>query len=157
MKKIIIPIVLCIIVGFLFGKIMFSQYENEDAEFTSSNPKSERVYFIQAGVYSNIENMKEAFNSTENYIYRLEDNKYHVYVAMTKEKDNVEKLKNYYEKKYSIYVKEIEISNNAFLDILSQYDLLLKEATTDESIYTIEKSLLAKYEELKDENKGNTN
>jgi len=159
MKKIIVPILSCVLVGFLFCNIMFNQYEKDEIVNTSSNVISENVYFIQVGVYSEEENMKKAMENTSKYIYQKENDKYHVYVGMTKEQENVNKLKGYFEKQsYNVYVKEIQVTNRAFLDMLAQYDLLLKEATSDESISTVQKSVLAKYEELlDDENKGNTN
>ena len=158
MKKIIVPILSCVLVGFLFCNIMFNQYEKDEILNTSSDAISEKVYFIQVGVYSSLENMKTAMEKTSNYIYQKENDKYNVYVGMTKEKENIEKLKGYFERKsYNIYIKEITVTNRAFLDMLAQYDLLLKEATSDESISTVQKSVLAKYEELLgNENKGNT-
>ena len=83
-----------------------------------------------------------------NYVYQLIDNKYYVYVGMTRNKDNIEKLKKYFKSlSYDIYVKEITV-NGEFAENLSQYDLLLDEATTNESISTILKTTLAKFEEF---------
>lgn len=157
MKKIIVPIFSCILVGFLFGKIMFNQYNSDNTIKTSVSDINSLVYFIQVGAYSTIDNMKEAMKDTTNYVYMQKDNKYYAFVGMTKEKNNVDKLKKYFEEqKYSVYIKEIVIDNSSFLDVLSQYDLLLNEAESNESISTIEKSVLAKYEELNVQNKGNS-
>lgn len=153
MKKVIVPIFSCILVGFLFGKIMFNQYDKDNTAKTSVSDVNSLVYFMQVGAYSSEDNMKEAMKDTTNYVYMQKDNKYYVFVGMTKEKNNVEKLKKYFEdQKYSVYVKEIIIDNSSFLDVLSQYDLLLNEALSNESISTIEKSVLAKYEELNVQN-----
>ena len=57
MKKNIIWIGSCIIVGLLMGKIMFDQYDQVQSKKVSANV-NEKVYFFQVGVYSSLENMK---------------------------------------------------------------------------------------------------
>ena len=42
----------------------------------------------------------------------------------------------------------MNLDHSGFLENLSQYDLLLKEAKTNQEIREINKSILAKYEEL---------
>ncbi len=131
------------------GTYMFSQYDKKKIEKVSTGAKyiNQTIYAFQYGVYSNKENMLNNLKNV-NYVYQLIDNKYYVYVGMTKNKDNIEKLKNYFKSlSYDIYVKEITV-NGEFAENLSQYDLLLDEATTNESISTILKTTLAKFEEF---------
>lgn len=134
------------------GHIMFNQYdkdEKKEAKEVSAIQKSANLYFVQVGVYSKIENMKSAMENIESYIYTEQDGKYYVYIGITGNEENLQKLKGYFEKQsYNIYIKEIMIENSAFLEVLSQYEQLLKEATDDESIKSIIKGVLAKYEEL---------
>lgn len=128
---------------------MFSQYNKNEVEPVSTESKyiNQTIYIFQYGVYSNKENMINNLNKI-NYVYEVLDNKYYVYVGMTKNKDNVDKLKNYFKSlSYDIYVKELEV-NGEFAENLSQYDLLLNEAVTNESISTILKTTLSKFEEL---------
>lgn len=131
------------------GTYMFSQYDKNEIEPVSAESKyiTETIYAFQYGVYSNKENMISNLNNI-NYVYELLDNKYYVYVGMTKNKDNIDKLKNYFKSlSYDIYVKEINV-NGEFAENLGQFDLLLDEAVTNESISTILKTTLAKFEEL---------
>ena len=131
------------------GTYMFSQYNKNEVEPVSAESKyiNQTIYIFQYGVYSNKENMINNLNKI-NYVYELLNNKYYVYVGMTKNKDNIDKLKNYFKSlSYDIYVKELEV-NGEFAENLSQYDLLLNEAVTNESISTILKTTLSKFEEL---------
>lgn len=139
------------------GVYMFSQYDKENIENVSltSNYINQKIYVFQYGVYSNKNNMINNLKDI-NYTYQLIDNKYYVYVGMTKNKENIEKLKKYFKSlSYNIYLKEIEVDGE-FVETLEQYDLLLDEAITNESISTILSTTLAKFEEY-NENKGNTN
>ena len=139
------------------GVYMFSQYDKENIENVSltSNYIDQKIYVFQYGVYSNKNNMINNLKNI-NYTYQLIDNKYYVYVGMTKNKENIEKLKKYFKSlSYNIYLKEIKVDGE-FVETLEQYDLLLDEAITNESISTILSTTLAKFEEF-NENKRNTN
>ena len=157
MKKNLYLLLSCIIVGLFMGVYMFSQYDKENIENVSLSSKyiDQKIYVFQYGVYSNKNNMINNLKNI-NYTYQLIDNKYFVYVGMTKNKENIEKLKKYFKSlSYNIYVKEIEVDGE-FVETLEQYDLLLDEAVTNESISTILSTTLAKFEEF-NENKRNTN
>ena len=144
--KNIFPVVLCILVGFFMGTFLFNQYN------TKVDPVSltgENLYFIQAGVFSSEDQMKEAMKDTSYYIYTKENNMYYSYVGITKNKKNLEKLQEFYKSaSYDIYVKEIFVSNLSFLTVLDQYELLLEETTDNNVIKSIENQVINKYEEL---------
>ena len=54
--KSVIPAILCILVGFFMSNFMFNQYDkNIETVFNEKN----KVYFLQIGVYSSRDNMKE--------------------------------------------------------------------------------------------------
>lgn len=131
------------------GKIMFDQYDNKDTKKVSTTNVSENVYFFQAGVYSNLENMKNATSSYHSYSYLKENDKYYVFLGITKNEENKEKLKKYFEElALDVYIKQITMDNAGFLENLDQYDILLKTAKTKEEIQAVNDSILAKYEEL---------
>lgn len=151
MKKNINLVLFCVIIGLFMGTYMFSQYDKEKIENISLTSKyiNQNIYAFQYGVYSNKENM---INNLKNikYTYQLIDNKYYVYVGMTTKKENIDKLKNYFNSlSYNIYLKEINVSGE-YAEKLSQYDLLLDEATTNESISTILSTTLEIFEETND-------
>lgn len=147
--KFIFPLVLAIGIGFVYGKLMFNQYDSASSIKTVFNDKSEKLYFIQQGVYSSKESMEKNTTNFPYYIYDLIDNQYHVYIGITKLAENAEKLKEYFEKKgYIIYVKELNVNNQEFLDSIDSYDELLSKTNDGKAIETILNQVLVKYEEL---------
>lgn len=144
--KNIFPVVLCILVGFFMGNFMFKQYKS-DTDLVSLT--GENLYFLQTGVYSSLDSMKEAMKNTSYYIYTKENDVYYSYIGITKNKNNLEKLKGFYKQEgYDIYVREIFVSDISFLTVLEQYDNLLLETTDNNILKSIEEQVLNKYEEL---------
>jgi hypothetical protein len=152
----LIPIGLAIIIGFLMGKFMFGQYDTDKIIIPVFN-QSQTLYFIQYGAYSTFDSMNEEADKLSSYIYSIEDGKYHVYIGITKSKENSAKLEGYFnEKEYSTYVKQLNVSNKQFVDILQQYDALLEKTIDNKSISLICSKVLTKYKELVIDN-GNEN
>jgi len=145
MKKAIFIIVLAVITGVLFSKMLFKGYEAAQV-----SKEIENIYFIQQGVYSNYSNMVKNTEKLEAYTYEKIDNKYYVYVCFTTDKNNVEIIEKYFKSlNYSIYAKEKKIDNIKFLNILREYDYLMNAITKEETIKNICKNLVKKYEEYK--------
>ncbi len=148
MKKYLFPIISSLILGYILATLLFKQYEY-DTDIKTVFNNGVKVYFLQQGVYSSVDSMKENMSSFNYYIYSFENDKYYTYIGITKNNDNLTKLKGYYESKgYSIYVKEVDINNNAFITILEQYDNLLATTDSEDTINAIMMQALAKYEEL---------
>lgn len=144
--KNIFPVVLCILIGFFMGNFMFNQYQKDTDTVALTG---ENLYFLQAGVFSSLESMKESMKDFSYYIYTKENNMYYSYVGIVKNEKNLQKLKDYFRKTgYDIYVREIFISNISFLTVLDQYEMLLNETTDEKIIKSIENQVLSKYEEL---------
>ncbi len=147
MKNFLIPIILAVLIGFFMAKLVFSQYETSELQTVFN--ESETVSMIQVGVYSSKESMEENTKDFAYYIYNLDQDMYYVYVGMTKNSSNLDKLKSYYQNLgYDIYIKEIKVDNEEFLSILDQYDNLLSKTEDQETIKTICSKVLQKYEEL---------
>lgn len=158
MKKNLILIIVCLGLGIYMGYIMFDSYKKEETKPVSISSKINKLYFIQIGVYSNLDDMKQKLSNIENYTYTKENDLYHVYVGITKNEENKEKIKEYFNKLgYDTYVKEFEIENENFNEVLTQYDILLKETNDEKTIATVCNQILNKYEELvvNAESKGN--
>ncbi len=148
MKKYLFPIISSLVIGYILANLLFKQYEYDKNIKTVFN-NGVTVYFLQQGVYSSVDSMKENMGSFNYYIYSFENDKYYSYVGITKSKDNLTKLKGYYESKgYTIYVKEINVNNNSFITILEQYDNLLATTDNEDTINAIMMQALSKYEEL---------
>jgi hypothetical protein len=146
MKKIIIPLISAIVIGLLLGKYFFSQYEGKIEKVFQSD---EKIYVLQQGVYSSIENVKKYVTKLDYYITHHDGDYYRVYAAITHNKDNVSRLEEYFVSKGNdIYVREVTTNNMEFLELLKQYDLLFESSNGDNELLQIEKQVLSKYEEL---------
>lgn len=137
----------CILLGFMLGNFMLKQYKTV-GETEPVSKTVDTVYFFEHGIYTSQEEMKEKTVSIPYYIYREDAGKYYVYVGMTANEKNKEKLTKYFNGLgYATNVKEYIVHSEAFLEVLSQYDLML-EQTDGDTIAAIESQVLGKYEEL---------
>lgn len=148
MKKYIYSIFLAILVGLAFGKFMLNQYQNPNSIIPVIS-NSFKIYFLELGSYDSEEQMKKSTSEFPYYIYMLKNGKYYVYIGITKNEENLEKIKGYYEEKgYVITVRDYKIENEAFLTVLEQYDTLLLESEDASIIEGVCSQVLTKYEEL---------
>lgn len=148
MKKYITTFFIALLIGLVIGRFILNQYTFE-GKIVPTFKTSNTVYFIQQGVYSSKESMESSTTALPYYIYNIEDNKYYVYIGITENSENVDKIKGYYEDLgYITYVKEFNINDDDFITVLKQYDSLLKESTDEEVIGTVCSQVLNKYEEL---------
>lgn len=159
MKKLMFPVFCSLFLGVMMGYYLFHEYDSTVKIKPVFQETSEKVYFFQLGVYSDLESVQNSTRSFTNYIYALENSQYHVYVALTKSSKNVEKLKGYFkEKGYDIYVKEMVISSEEYLDKLTQYDQVLEKTTEKEAIENVVDKILTEYKEMViDRGKNETN
>lgn len=145
--KTMFPVIMCILVGFFMSNFMFKQYNSDETILVSG--EKEGLYFLQVGVYSSEESMKDNLKNTETYIYEKADNLYYAYVGIIKSEENLNKLKGYFEDlDYVIYSKVKNVENKAFLEVLNQYEIMLKETSDSKTIKTIANQIISKYEEL---------
>ena len=155
MKRYFGSIFLSLVVGIYLGKFILNQYSDFNVFPVSFNYSN--AYFLQQGVYTNVDVMKDSMSVFNYYIYDVEDDGYHTYVGITKNYENALKVKEFFNKKgYDIYIRENSINSEKFLSVLSQYDILLSEAS-DDTVDSICNQILSSYEELViDENNGDT-
>lgn len=148
MKKYIISILFATVIGFGFGKFMITQYQNP-SNIIPVMLNSYKAFFLELGIYDTEAQMNENTINFPYYIYMIKDDKYYVYISITGNENNLNKLKGYYEEKgYIINVREYEIDNEAFLTILNQYDNLLLQSNDNSIIDSISSQILNKYEEV---------
>ena len=127
---------------------MLSLYQNPN-DIIPVMGQAFKIKFLELGTYDTEEEMKEDTVKFPYYIYMLKDNKYSVYIAITKNEENLNRIKGYYEEKgYITNVREFKVDNEAFLVILEEYDNLLKESEDDTIIDAVCSQVLIKYEEL---------
>ena len=147
MKKYLLPVSISLILGISMAYFIIRQYETMPALAVSS--EAESLYYIQRGVYQDMDTMSDNMKDFTNYIYNVEDNQYHSYIGITTSKDNASKIQNYYkEAGYETKIEERITDNKDFINILKQYDELLAKTDDSESVKVICNQVLAKYEEL---------
>ncbi len=147
MKKYLFPIFVSLILGTFMAYFIIRQYEDMPALAVSS--EAETLYYIQRGVYTDMNGMTDSMKDFTHYIYNVEDNQYYAYIGITTSKENALKIQNYYKSLgYDTFLKEKITDNDDFISILKQYDELLSKTDDNESIKVICNQVLAKYEEL---------
>ena len=143
-KKIILSVVFTMLLGIATAKVVYSKTISSDDKKSNNT-----VYFLQLGVYTNKNSMQLDTKSIENKIVTQENDKYYVYVGISKSKKNLEKISKLYKNDgYSLYIKEMSVLNNEFLVNLEQFDKLIESAKTNEEINTINMVILYSYEEM---------
>ena len=128
-KGIFLPLVISIIFGFICGKLVYSVY-GDDIENKLSSSK---LYLVQNGEYLTYDNMREE-NNGNNYVYYKDDDGYKTVVGITKNEDNIDKIKSLYND--DLQVMEYYISTDLLNDKQREYDLMLSN-TSD--IYEVKK------------------
>ena len=147
MKKTTILYILgAILIGVFIGKYVYNGYKNETKE--AFKDMNENIYLLQYGVYSSNDSMVENTKNLKNYFYYIENNKYHVIIGVTLDKDLKDKIKKANSIDNDIYIKKVSINNDEFIESLKQYDNLIKNTEDKTTILTAEKQRLSKYEEL---------
>ena len=109
----------------------------------------ELYYFVQEGVYSNKEVMNSDIKDIKNRAIINKNNKYYVYVGISKDLQIAKMIKKIYEDKgYQLYIKELNVNDKEFSNNTDQFDLLIKNSSNDEDILMIESVVLSNYEEI---------
>lgn len=145
-KKNLITVLFVIILGLISGKTLYNKISDV---YALNVKKEDRIYFLQLGVYKDMESMKYDTNMITDKLVIKEKNNYYVYIGLSKEKENLKKISSLYEKLgYNLYLYEKEVENDTFLTNLEQFDLLMKNAKTEEEIESINAVILSSYEEM---------
>lgn len=145
MKKTMLLAVVFVILGAVCGNYLYRKAPNSISVFQENNT----FYFLQEGIYSSKDIMQENVGDLANKLVVLEDNKYYVYVGITMDADNANKIKKIYQDMgYKIYVKTVNLDNEEFASNVSQFDLLVKESDAKDDILTVEEVVMANYEQI---------
>ena len=146
MKKTFLLSIIFIFFGVVSGYILNTHLHLNRIETFKEETK---YYFLQDGIYSNLDILKENTKNLDVKLINEEINKYYVYLAITTKEETAEKIKKIYDKKgYQTYIKEINLANEEFYNNVIQFDLLIEHTNKEEEILTIEEVVLANYEEI---------
>lgn len=145
MKKYIITILTSLLIGFFLSNYILKKYEQDPISLPIFN-ETETAYLIQQGVYSSFESMQNNTTNLTDYIYANIDGMFYVYIGMTLNEDNANKLQNYYkEKGITTILKTTTLTNTDLINSIKTYDTILNQTTDSTTIKEICKQILSKY------------
>ena len=140
-KKFLISIILVIILGIISAKSVYSLSEN-------INEKN-IYYFLQLGVYENLDDLNQDTKDIDDKIVLKEEKKFYVYVGISKNKNNLNKISNLYKNLgYNLIIKPKNIVSEEFKANLEQFDKLLKDTNDLEELKKIMSVILSSYQEM---------
>ena len=143
LNKVFIPIFLSIICGFLCGRLMFSIYEDKGSNIINSDI----IYLLEDTSYKDYNTMKSKENIS-NYIYYEDNGNYNTVIAMTKNKDNIDKIKSIYNK--DLNVTEYLLNDNDINNKIEEYDKKIVNTNDNEEIKTIVSEIIDTYKDKED-------
>lgn len=139
MKKIIKPFIVFII-GIICG--YYICFSNSIKEIFTTSYKA-----FQVGVYTSIDAANTYRTKYENSIVIKDNELYRVYVAILKDQNNIESMKNYLNNKgISYYLKDVEITDQNLKKEINEYENIMN--SKNEVVFLeINKMIIEKYEE----------
>ena len=144
MKKVIIRCLIFLIGGIVVGNHL---YQKVNPNLLNVFKEQDKYYCLQQGVYSSKDSMQKETRDISPKLVIEKDNKYYVYLAITGNKDNAEKLKMYLEEDgISSYLKEIKVESKDFINNVREFDILIENTNRKNEVYTIEEVVLSNYE-----------
>lgn len=142
--NIVVPILCAILLGYLCASFIFNQYGANSMVFNETG----NIYFLQCGAYKTKEASENEIQGIEEKITVKEGKNYYSYIGMTSNSNIAKSIqKKYKEKNIDIYIKEVQIENDDFINQIRQYDVLLESSNTFEEMNSVLKTILATYDE----------
>ena len=124
LKKAMMPVFLSIICGSICGRVVYKIYLGNNNFSYDGN----LIYLIQSGAYSTYDSMR-ANTIGYDYVYYEEDDLFKTVIGITKNMENIEKIKKVYDGE--IIISEYYTNNKELNNKIMEYDrLLLKEEDT---------------------------
>ena len=138
-KSFFLPVITAILIGCILGSYFYKTYKLN----LYDNLSSSRLYLIQNGEYDTIDVMRQE-NIGNDYIYYEDDNKYKTVIGITRNYDNIDKIKSLYSD--NLQVTEYYIATK-FLDTKQdEYDKLLLEASSLSEVKEVVGNILKLYQ-----------
>lgn len=145
-KSFFVTMIVAILLGSILGNFLFEQYKLESSEVVK---EVNSLYFIMEGSYSSLEQASNATKDIDVKLITKEDANYIVYLSITKDSNNLEKLEKLYKDlNINTTIKTMSVSNKEFLATLEQMDLLINNTKDNEEILSINEVVLANYQEF---------
>ena len=130
LKKAMLPVFLSVICGAICGQLVYKIYlGNTELSFGGNI-----IYLIQSGAYSSYDNMR-ANTIGYDYVYYEEDEMYKTIIGVTKNKNNIDKIKESYGSE--VIVNEYYTEDKELNSKINEYDTLLLKEENNEKIKEI--------------------
>lgn len=143
--KALVPIFFSILVGFLFGRVIFDNYSKKSVLAFN---EGEKVYLVKLASYDSLEEIE----NSKSLLVLSNDSSYNLYAGITKQKDNANKIINYYKDSYKdITIDTLYVNDLKFLTELKEYDKLVSIVNKKDDLISIESIILANYKEVLNE------
>lgn len=140
-KKYILSIIIVIFLGIISAKSVYS--------LSNSINDKNTYYFLQLGVYDDIDTLNNDTKNIDDKLVLKEDNKYSVYVGISKNKKYLKSISNLYNNLgYNLLIKNKKVINEEFKVNLEQFDKLLKNTNDLEELKKIMSVILSSYQEM---------
>ena len=140
-KKFVISIVIVIFLGIISARSVYSLSNQTEDKYT--------YYFLQLGVYDDIDSLNDDTKIVEDKIVLKEKDKYYVYVGISKDKNILNRISDLYKNYgYNLLIKNKKITNEEFIINLEQFDKLLKQTNELEELKKIMAVILSSYQEM---------
>jgi len=140
LKNIFLPLIFATICGFFSARIVFNLYHKEVNNYLTSS----KIYLLQNGEYNTYEEMRQQ-NLGNNYVYYEDNKKYKSIVGITKEENNISKIKDIYQT--DLIVEEYYISSNLLNNKQLSYDEKLLKTTDPKEVREVVKDIINLYQE----------
>lgn len=143
--KALVPIFFSILVGFLFGRVIFDNYSKKSVLAFN---EGEKVYLVKLASYDSLEEIE----NSKSLLILSNDSSYNLYAGITKQKDNANKIISYYKDSYKdITIDTLYVNDLKFLTELKEYDKLVSIVNKKDDLISIESIILANYKEVLNE------
>ncbi len=136
-RNVIIVIFLGIIIGYVFGNLIYKNYNGLEYIEEDGN-----IYYVQYGVYVSKEAALKNVMQLDNYIIKENDDKFYVYLGITTTLNTALKIQNYYEERdIHTYIRSDYVENSETLSKLKEYDTKLEKLETNEELTEVIKEI----------------
>ncbi len=143
MKNKLVVATFFLITGLVAGNNIYNKI---DLDILETFKEENNYYLLQEGIYDTKESMQSETRDINPKIYEEKNNKYYVYVGISSNLENAQKIEKIYtDNGIDITVKKIKINDEEFINNITQFDILISNTNNTDEILTIEEVVLSSY------------
>ena len=143
MKNKLVVATFFLIAGLVAGNNIYNKI---DLDILETFKEENNYYLLQEGIYDTKESMQSETRDINPKIYEEKNNKYYVYVGISSNLENAQKIEKIYtDNGIDITVKKIKINDEEFINNITQFDILISNTNNTDEILTIEEVVLSSY------------